>query len=175
METTAKRALCRTSLLALGTAFELVSQRVPELQAEIAGWEEGRTVSLGVAPAGPHMRIRKRGARIVFLGMGLGSKEAGTAADTSILFKNLDSAVMVFAGLIGSHEAVAENRVSVHGSNHKAMEMTRAMAIVQTYLFPDLMLKRTFKRPPKLTLRQLATKAGIYASLVPALAVTAWR
>ena len=175
METIAKRSLCATSLLALGTAFELVSQRVPELQAEIAGWEEGRTVSLGVSPAGPHMRIQKRGARITFLGMGLGSKDAGTAAGTAILFKNLDSAVMVFAGLIGSHQAVAENRVAVHGSNRRAMEMTRAMAIVQTYLFPDFMLKRTFKRPPTLSARQLMTKAGIYASLVPMLALTAWR
>ena len=175
MGTNAKRALCKTSLLALGTAFELVSRRVPALQKEIAAWEEGRRILLGVLPSGPHMRIEKRGDRIAFLGMGEGSEDAGTAAGTKILFKNLDSAVMVFVGMMGAHQAVAENRVSVHGSNRKAMEMTRAMAIVQTYLFPGLILKRTFKRPPKLSGRELATKAGIYASLVPALAITAWR
>jgi len=169
MWTQAKTALCRTSLLALGVCFELTGKRVPEMQAELSTWPEGRRVGIGVLPHGPAITIEKRGSGIAFLGTGV------AAADVEIWFKNLDSAVLIFTGQMGAHTAVAENRVIVRGSNHLAMEATRAMAVVQTYLFPGLILDKTFKRPPRLTRRQLVTKAGIYASLVPALAAAARR
>jgi len=163
MRTQVKTALCRTSLLALGMTFELTSDLVPEMATELAGWEEGRRVGIGVLPNGPHITIQKRGARLEYLGSGLADPHV------SILFKNLDSGVLVFTGQIGAHHAVAENRVIVRGANHQAMEATRAMAIVQTYLFPGLILKKTFKRPPSLTRAQLLAKGRVYAALVPAL------
>ena len=163
MLTEAKSALCRTSLLALGMTFELASDRAPEMADELASWDEGRRVGIGVLPAGPHITIEKRGSRLAYLGSGLADPHV------AILFKNLDSAVLVFTGQIGAHHAVAENRVIVRGSNHQAMEATRAMAIVQTYLFPGLMLKKTFKRPPRLSRAQLWAKGRVYAALVPAL------
>jgi hypothetical protein len=163
MRTQAKTALCRTSLLALGMTFELASDHAPELAAELLPWDDGRRVGIGVLPNGPHITIEKRGARLAYLGQGLADPHV------SILFKNLDSAVLVFTAQIGAHHAVAENRVIVRGSNHHAMEATRAMAIVQTYLFPGILLKNTFKRPPRLTRAQLLAKGRVYAALVPAL------
>jgi hypothetical protein len=163
MHTQAKAVLCRTSLLALGMTFELASDHAPEMAAELAPWDEGRRIGIGVLPNGPHITLEKRGPRLVYLGQGLADPHV------AILFKNLDSAVLVFTGQIGAHHAVAENRVVVRGPNHQAMEATRAMAIVQTYLFPGLILAKTFKRPPVLTRAQLLAKARVYAGLVPAL------
>ncbi|MEW6439545.1 MAG: hypothetical protein AB1640_01300 [bacterium] len=169
VETQAKTALCRASLLALATAFELASERVPELKAEMTTWRDGLRVTIGVLPAGPCMHIEKRGDRIRYLG------SRPVRSDVSILFKNLDSALLVFTARIGAHRAVAENRVIVYGSTHEALSVTRAMAVVQTYLFPGAFLKRTFKRPPKLTPAQMARKALILGLLVPALSRTALR
>jgi len=163
MLTEAKTALCRTSLLALGMTFELASDHVPEMATELEGWDEGRRVGIGVLPNGPYITIQKQGPRLAYLGSGLAEPHI------AILFKNLDSAVLVFTARIGAHHAVAENRVVVRGPNHYGMEATRAMAIVQTYLFPGVLLKKTFKRPPRLTRAQLLAKGRVYAALVPAL------
>ncbi len=159
----AKILTSQVSLLALGATFELTSRYVDEMKKEIADWEEGRRVAIGVLPNGPTITILKKGDRIECLG--LGSKDPVL----SILFKNLDSAVMIFTGQLGAPWAVAENRVIIQGDNAQAMQVTRAMSIVQTYLFPGLILDKTFKRPPKLTPMQLATKAKIMALLTPGL------
>lgn len=161
--TKAKRTLCGISLLALGTTFELASHYVPEVAREISDWEDGRCVSIGVLPNGPSITVRKEKNRFVFLGM------KKVAPHISVLFKNLDSAVLIFLGMMGPPQAVAENRVCVHGNNYHAMQVTRAMAIVQTYLFPGFILNKTFKRPPKLTPTQLLNKAIIMILLVPML------
>ena len=158
-----KRALCKGALLGLAAVFELASRYVVEMQREIADWSEGRRVTIGVLPSGPHITIEKRGDRIVYVGPDPGD------ASVSILFKNLDSAILVFTGQIGAPWAVAENRVCVHGSNAEAIQVTRAMAIVQTYLFPGPILKKTFKRPPQLTVAQRLNKARIMGLLTPAM------
>jgi hypothetical protein len=159
----AKRVTARVSLLALGVTFELTSKYVAEMQEEIADWEDGRNVGIGVLPNGPSITIRKEGDRLKYLGSGLQDPEI------SILFKNLDSALMIFTGQLGSPQAVAENRICVQGNTYKAMQVTRAMAIVQTYLFPGIVLKSSFKRPPKLSSEQLAIKAKIMGLLTPML------
>ncbi len=160
----AKYALCSVSLLALGATFELTSRYVKEMQDEIADWEDGRRVGIGVLPRGPYVTVEKKGNRFHYLGRGLKDPHL------SLLFKNLESAVLIFTGQLGAAQAVAENRVCVHGDNYQAMQVTRAMAIVQTYLFPGIILNKTFKRPPKLKAAQLAVKAKIYALLTPIMA-----
>lgn len=167
--TPVKKTVSQASLMALGVTFELTSLHVPEMKEEIAAWEDGRRVAIGVMPLGPFVTIAKDNERIRYLGRGLKDP------DISILFKNLDSAVLVFTGQMGAPQAVAENRVCVHGNNAKAMEVTRGMAIVQTYLFPGLILEKTFKRPPRLSPMQLATKAKIMGLLTPALAMAAFK
>ena len=156
-----KRALCKGALLGLAAVFELASRYVVEMQREIADWDEGRRVTIGVLPSGPHITIEKSGDRIRYVGPNPGG------SSVSILFKNLDSAILVFTGQIGAPWAVAENRVCVHGANAEAIQVTRAMAIVQTYLFPGPILKKTFKRPPRLTAAQMANKARIMGLLTP--------
>jgi len=165
----AKYATCKASLLALGATFELVSAMVPEMKDEVSRWEDGRKVGIGVLPGGPFITIENRGGAIRYVGSGLKD------TDLNVLFKNLDSAVLIFTGQLGSAQAVAENRVCVHGDNSKAMQVTRSLALVQTYLFPGIILRNTFKRPPALSASQLATKAAIMAMLVPKLAAISFR
>ncbi len=167
--TGAKKLTCQISLLALGVTFELASLYVQEMKEEIADWEEGRRVTIGVMPQGPYITIEKRDGRFYYLGMG--QQDPGL----SILFKNLDSAVMIFTGQLGAPNAVAEARVCIHGDNSQAMQATRAMAIVQTYLFPGLILNNTFKRPPKLSGSEIAIKAKIMGLLTPYLVKAAFR
>lgn len=156
-----KILISKISLRALGATFVLTSHFVPEMNDEISDWEDNRRISIGVLPSGPFITIQKTGKRFRFLGNKLNEPQI------SILFKNLDSAMMIFTGQIGAAQAVAEHRICIHGNNYHAMQVTRAMAIVQTYLFPEFILKKTFKRIPKLNARQLAVKAFIMGLLTP--------
>ncbi len=161
IQTKIKQSFLSTGLLLLGVAFEEVAKRVPELRAEIAYWEDGRRFGVGVLPNGPYITLEKRGDMIYFLGKGL------MKPDVSLLFKNLDSGMYVFSGLMGAHTAVAENRVLVKGNNSYAMEATRAMSIVQAYLLPGIVHKIIFKDPPKFSFGQILTKIKVSLALGP--------
>jgi hypothetical protein len=162
----AKKMVVASSLRALGVMFELVSEHSPELAAELADWEDGRVVGLGVLPHGPAISLLKQREGIRFLGPGLRSPTIG------ILFKNMDSAVMIFGGQIGAHMGSIEHRVIVHGNVVHAMQAVRAMNIVQKFLMPTLLLNRTTKRPVHLSRSELRTKARVLAGLVPRLVTT---
>jgi sirohydrochlorin ferrochelatase len=155
----AKRVVVRTSLLALGVAFEMVSKHSTELKNEIADWEDGRIFSLGVLPDGPVISLRKQGNRIRYLGRGQED------AEIKFLFKNIDSALLLTTSKMGAHTAFAQHRSVVHGNIAKAVEVSRAMSIVQSFVVPGFVLKRTSKRPPKLTPAQLLLKARVMATL----------
>jgi hypothetical protein len=154
-----KRAVAHAALVGLGAMFELCSKQIPEMAEEVKDWRDGIRVALGVMPDGPAITVALKRGRFHFIAPRVSS------ADIAIYFKNLDAALMVFTGQIGSAQAVAERRLAVHGNNHEAMAVTRAMAIVQTYLFPALVTRQTFKRPPELNRTQLIRKAAIMGQL----------
>jgi hypothetical protein len=154
-----KKVVARTSLLALGVAFEMVAKHSVELQSELADWEDGRIFSLGVLPAGPTVSLRKEGDRIRYLGRGQHD------AEIKILFKNVDSALLMMTCRMGSHTAFAQHRSVVHGDIGKAVQVSRAMSIVQLFVAPGFVLKRICKRPPKLSPAQLLLKVRILATL----------
>jgi len=154
-----KRAIARTSLLALGVGFETVSKHDRDLKAEIADWQDGRVFSVGVLPDGPSVTLRKSGDRVRYLGQGDGPSRQ------RVLFKNVDAALPPLTGKMGSHTAFIQHRAILHGNVAEAMQMSRAMDIVQTYLMPGFVLKRTMKRAPKLTLRQYLLKAWVLSTL----------
>jgi hypothetical protein len=145
--------------LALGAAFETVSKRSAELRAEIADLEDGYVFSIGVLPDGPAVSLKKEGNRIRYLGKGYRDPTV------KILFKNIDSAVRVCVGMIGTHTAAAQHRTLVHGNIGEAVAISRAMSMVQTYLYPRFILTRTTKRCPKLTPAQLLLKAWVMTTL----------
>lgn len=158
-----KHALCATVLTVLGSAFEVVGRHVPELGKEIKSWEEGRRFTMEVLPKGPGITLEKRGDSIRYLGSGRQSPHI------SLAFKNYDAALPVLFGLKGTHQAFAENRVLVYGDLGKTMEINRAVNIVIANLLPGIMLKRIFKRMPKMTLGDYLNKGKVYVGLVPAI------
>jgi hypothetical protein len=161
IQTKSKYALVDTTLTVIGAAFEVVSKMSPELQAEIADWNDGRKCGVGVLPSGPFITLQKQKDQIVYLGKGK------QEADVTFLFKNLDSAVMLFTAQTSAHQAAAECRILIDGVNSYAMELNRALSIVETYLFPGIVLNMIFKRPPRLTAKQQITKGRILAALMP--------
>ena len=158
-----KTALAKTGLVALGVAFEILSQHSDEMRAEIADWDEGRTIALGVLPAGPTVAVRKAGGKLEYLGSGMRD------ATVRILFKNLDCALLVLLGTVPAHVGFAEHRAVVHGAIDETMQANRAMVIVVKYLFPGFMLRSLMKRMPTFNRQQLALKARLYATIAPAL------
>ncbi len=161
----AKRVAAHTSLLALSVAFEMVSKHSVELKNELVDWEDGRIFSLGVLPDGPAVSLRKEGDRIRYLGRGQDD------AEIKILFKNIDSALLTVTFRMGSHTAFAQHRTVVHGNIAKAVQVSRAMSIVQLFVVPGFVLKRICKRPPKLSSAQLLLKVRVLATLPVAMLV----
>ncbi len=162
-----KEAVVSTSLLASGVAFEMVSARSPEFQAELSDWEEGRVFSMGVLPDGPAIAVRKEAGRLRYLGRGHhGSK-------LRIMFKNVDCALMALTGQIAAYTAFAQHRAIVQGSINQAMQANRAMAMVQKFLMPGIFMKKLAKRPPRMSAADLVLKARVFATLTPALVMNA--
>ena len=160
----AKYYLVKTSLLTLAAAFELASRYSRKLQEEIAEWTEDLVFTMGILPDGPSIAIQKDGYHVKFLGT------APCEADVAIYFKSLDTAIMPFTGQCGTHTSAAEKRILSHGNVVDTLRITRAMNIVQTYLFPAFILNKTFKRPPKYTPEDLWIKAKVMMALGPQMA-----
>ncbi|MDP8225336.1 MAG: hypothetical protein P9L99_18385 [Candidatus Lernaella stagnicola] len=159
-----KMFVAKTALLAMGAAFEIVSKLDPEVQREVADWADGEVFSMGILPHGPYISLVKEGSGVRYLGTGM--KDPNVA----ILFKNLDAALLVFTGQIGTHTAAAEKRFIVIGDLAETMKISRTMGLVQAYLFPGFIVKKTFKRVPQFTRENYLIKAKVYAKLVPVLA-----
>lgn len=154
-----KRSVVSTSLLALGAAFEMVSQSSPEMQAELADWDEGMSFSMGVLNDGPAITMKKEGGVLKFVGKGLRNPSI------SIFFKNIDSAVLALTGQIGAHTAFIQQRAILHGGIHQAMKANRVLDMVQAYLLPGFVLNKVAKKPLNLTGAQLMLKLKVMALL----------
>lgn len=165
----AKIALVRISLLALGAGFERVSAASAALRAEIASWEEGRIFALGMWPSGPAVSFCRKGDRIRFLGWGDG------AASLRLLFKNVDDALLPLLGQIGPHTAFIENRAILHGSIAEAMQISRALIMVQSHLLPCWVLSNILKRPPRQGLRMRLLKTWLLITSPGAMLIRAFR
>ncbi len=166
METKAKRVYLAMALRTFGAAFEAVTASSKECENELSQWEEGRRFALGVEPSGPYITLEKKGRKIRMIGTGL--KEPVL----SIVFKNLDSAMMVYTTYMGVVQATAENRAVIRGDNGKAMEVIRVLEIIMTYLLPGFILRKNFRTAPTLSAPQYLVMLRIYVSLVPSLVKT---
>ncbi len=163
VQSKSKYEIIDITLTVIGVAFEAVSKYAPDLKREIIRWDDGRRCALGVLPRGPFITIEKREDRIYYLG------KRSVDPHVTFLFKNLDSALLVLTAQMSAHQALAESRILLDGQVSHGMEMNRALAIVETYLFPQFILDRIFKRPPVLNIYQLAAKGFVYAAMGPAL------
>jgi hypothetical protein len=157
-----KRIIAGVSLFSLGRAFQTASVLDDTIKQEIEDWPEGYTVVMKVMPHGPLMAVVKTGDRLKYAG----GKDR--PADLSVMFKNLESALLVLTARQGTPQAYAEHRIGVRGDLGRAMALTRCLNITQTYLFPKLICSRIMKQVPKIPLTKLLRiRAIIFASGVP--------
>ncbi len=159
-----KTAYANIALRVLGPAFEVVSAISPECRSELRSWPEGIRISIGVLPAGPTMTVAKQGERLVYLGTG------DKRADVTILFKNLDSAMLVLTLYMGTIQAYNEGRIFARGDNTMSVATVRILDQVEAYLVPSFLLgKNFFRRPHPLGFRQHLIRLKAYALLIPAI------
>ena len=157
---TANVTTAAIALRALGISFDYLSTRYKPLIDEIAGWEDKRVIIMKVMPQGPAISLKKENGKINFLGMG----EYPTPS-IKILFKNLDSGLMVLTAMMSTPKAFSEHRIMVHGTISTAMQVNRALDHVQTVLLPCILHKSLFKRLPEITSDLLKTKLGLFSAL----------
>ena len=165
-----KKSVVGTALIAFGATFEIVSKKDDVIIEELKDWEEGLVLVLGVLPFGPAISMKKEDGRIKYLGKGYKEEPS-----LKILFKNVDSAFLPFTGQMGNHTAFAQHRTLVHGSLVDVVKANRVMGLVQTYLLPNIVLKRIFKRPPKYTFKQLLLKGYLYMVFPITFAMNMWK
>lgn len=161
--TATKKALCAAVLHAMGRAFELTSIHVPDAASLLSVFPEGYRTALGILPSGPAMTLEWSGGRIHYLGMELMNP------DLSLLFMNLDSAILVFSGVCPAYVAAAERRIAVHGDNSEAIRFVAVMNHLQANLFPAFLFPHLFRNPPIFGPREKLVKARILGSLGPSI------
>lgn len=136
----AKRQISAVVLYVLyGGLYELyrTDSRVKE---EMDRWPDGMTYGLKCSPCGPGLFFRKNEGKLMRL-----NPRIQRSYDTCITFKNIDAAFLVLTGRQGIAGAYAAHGFSLHGDIGTAMELTRCVDIVESYLFPRLMTKRILK------------------------------
>lgn len=78
-------------------------------------------------------------------------------ANIEIVFKNIDSAFLMFTGRLGVSRAYAEHRFLLKGEIAKAMCLVRCIDIVEAYLFPKIITKNILKYEPSKNMGLLKT------------------
>jgi hypothetical protein len=160
-----KQMVCKISLILLGVAFEYLSKHCDEMKKEVSDIEDGLVFSLGFLSGDPAVAIKVENGELKYLGQGT------QGATLKFLFKNVDTALPMFLGLLGSDVAFAEHRLVLHGSLFQAGQVNRCMAIVVKYLFPGIMLSGITKRKPKMDASEILLKVRVNALIGPLLAM----
>ncbi len=138
-----KRRISRIVLYVLyGGICELYSldSRVKD---EIDSWPEGMTYCLACSEKGPRLFFRKSQNQLQRL-----NPRIQRYYDTAITFRSLDGAFDVLTGKMGIAQAYSAHAFSLHGDIGTAMELTRCVDVVESYLFPRFMTKRILKKVP---------------------------
>ncbi|MEG0367728.1 MAG: hypothetical protein RR585_12885 [Coprobacillus sp.] len=103
------------------------------IKEELDGWNEDKVICLTVL----------HGPSITFEYSYLdGLKKSKKKPDLLITFKSIDSALIVFTGMMSVKQAFLEHRFSLKGDVYESMRFVRCVDLVETYLFPRFMTKR---------------------------------
>ena len=103
------------------------------IKQELDGWNQNKVICLQVLH-GPSITIE-----YTYLH---GLKKSKKSADMIITFKSINSALLVFTGMMSVKQAFLEHRFSLNGDIYESMRFVRCVDLVETYLFPRFMTKR---------------------------------
>ena len=141
MKTFLKTATCLVVLRVLYRALKVLTRKESRIRREFASFKDGFTIKLTLSEAGPSVYLRKENGRLLFL------KDA-EGEDLELKFKSVDSAFLVFTGMMGISRAYAEHRIVVKGDISDTMTLVRMIDIAEAYLFPRIMTKRILRTVP---------------------------
>lgn len=158
---TIKKIITRLVMFILGRAFQAASVLDKTILEEISKWDEGLVIRLQVLPKGPSLCIRKKENRIRYLIFGT------RQADLTINFKNIEAAFPVMAGLMGTEQGFAQNRMTVKGDIPLAMSLIRCINRLEALLFPAVISRRLLKRVPKMGFQDQIVRLKIYLTGIP--------
>lgn len=144
-----KSFIIKVMMFCMGKGFQSLCKRDPDLIEEISAWPDYFSILFEILPKGPNMSLCMVNGRLRFVGL------KHTDADLKIVFKNIDSALLVFTGQMGSNQALCEFRMAIKGSLPDGLRLLRCVNIVEFYLFPTLITKKILKRLPRMPFLRL--------------------
>ncbi|WP_050636900.1 hypothetical protein [Candidatus Stoquefichus sp. SB1] len=111
------------------------------IKNELDGWHKDKSIQLKVLN-GPTLTIQYTYQK------GLSKTNQGYA-DIVICFKSIQSAFLVFTGMMSVKQAYLEHRFSLRGDVNESMRFVRCVDLVEIYLFPRFMTKRILNHQEK--------------------------
>ena len=113
----------------------------PRMKEELDGWKQDKVLTLPVMH-GSSITIKYTYQK------GL-QKVKNVKPDICITFKSIQTALLVFTGMMSVKSAYLEHRFSLRGDVFESMRFVRCVDLVETYLFPRFMTKRILNHQEK--------------------------
>ena len=136
-----KTTVCSVVLHVLYRALKVLVRKDSRIRHEFSSFKDGFTIRITLSTEGPSVVMRKEAGRLSW------TKEA-EGEDLELKFKSIDSAFLVFTGMMGISRAYAEHRITVKGDIADVMTLVRMIDIAEAYLFPRIMSKRILRAVP---------------------------
>ncbi len=141
MKTLFKTITCKVVLRVLYRALKVLVVKESRIRREFSSFKEGFTIRITLSEGGPSVFMMKKNGNLVF-------SMKGEDSDLDLKFKSVDSAFLVFTGMMGISRAYAEHRIVVKGDITDTMTLVRIIDIAEAYLFPHIMTRRILRSVP---------------------------
>lgn len=136
-----KTITCKLILRVLYRALKVLAYKDSRIRREFGSFREGFTIRITLSEQGEGVIMRKERGKLVMISEAEGE-------DLELRFKSIDSAFLVFTGMMGISRAYAEHRISVKGDIGDTMTLVRIIDIAEAYLFPRIMTRRILRSVP---------------------------
>ena len=141
MKTFFKTMTCLVVLRVLYRALKVLARKDSRIRHEFASFADGFIIKITLSENGDSVFMKKEEGRLVFL-------KHCESEDLELKFKSVDSAFLVFTGIMGISRAYAEHRIIIKGDISDTMTLVRIIDIAEAYLFPHIMTKRILRSVP---------------------------
>lgn len=136
-----KTITCKLILRVLYRALKVLAYKDSRIRHEFGSFREGFTIRITLSEQGEGVIMRKERGKLVMI-------SEAEREDLELRFKSIDSAFLVFTGMMGISRAYAEHRISVKGDIGDTMTLVRIIDIAEAYLFPRIMTRRILRSVP---------------------------
>lgn len=103
------------------------------VRKDLDGWNENKVIKIRVMN-GPSISMKYTYLQ--------GLSQTCEKSDIEIVFKSIDTAFLVFTGMMSVKQAYLEHRFVLKGDIFESMRFVRCIDLVETYLFPRFITRR---------------------------------